>query len=87
MSVASVADPEMLAGRIREAMRRFEVYRIKGVGRVADRPLRAVFQAAGPRTEYYFDRRLGAEEPAGVELVVIGRAGLDRDALGEVLAG
>ena len=85
LAVNHVVDPDVLADRIREAMRRFEIYRIKGFGAVGNRPLRAVFQAAGPRTEYYFDRILLDGERDGVHLVVIGRAGLDRGAVTEVL--
>ena len=78
LAIKGVDDPDALAARIREAMRRFEIYRVKGFGAVGDRPLRAVFQAAGPRTEYYFDRLLRDEEAKGVELVVIGKSGLDQ---------
>ena len=85
-AIEDVADPDALTARIREAMRRFEIYRVKGFGAVGDRPLRAVFQAAGPRAEYYFDRLLRDEEVKGVELVVIGKSGLDQSAVAEVLA-
>ena len=87
LAVRPVSDPEALAERIREVMRRFEIYRVKGFGAVGDRPLRAVFQAAGPRTEYYFDRKLrDGESGKGVDLVVIGKSGLDQGAIAEVLA-
>ncbi len=86
VAVPQVADPDVLAERIRTAMKRFEIYRVKGVGSVAGRPLRAVFQAAGPRSEYYFDRALQKDETGGVDLVVIGRAGLDRSDVARVLA-
>ncbi len=86
LAIKGVDDPDALAARIREAMRRFEIYRVKGFGAVGDRPLRAVFQAAGPRTEYYFDRLLRDEEAKGVELVVIGKSGLDQSAVAEVLS-
>ena len=86
IAIEDVADPDVLTARIREAMRRFEIYRVKGFGAVGDRPMRAVFQAAGPRTEYYFDRLLRDEEANGVELVVIGKSGLDQSAVAEVLS-
>ena len=86
LSIDSVSDPEILVSRIKEAMRRFEIYRVKGFGAVGDRPLRAVFQAAGPRTEYYFDRLLREGEARSVGLVVIGRSGLDQTAVAEILA-
>ncbi len=85
LSVDNVSDPEILAGRIREVMQRFDIYRVKGFGAVGDRPLRAVFQATGPRTEYYFDRVLREDETRGVGLVVIGKSGLDRTAVAEIL--
>lgn len=83
--VRGVRDPGRLSDRIRQAMVEAEVYRIKGIGRVGDRPLRAVFQGAGPRVEVSYDRPLRGEEPDSVELVVIGSATVDPDAVAAVL--
>ena len=86
LAVRNVDDPDTLASRIREAMCRFEIYRVKGTGRIGNRPLRAVFQATGPRSEYYFDRQLRKGEADAVGLVVIGKSGIDPGAVARVLS-
>ena len=54
---------------------------------VPGKPMRHVIQAVGPRIERYFDRPWQDGEDRRSELVVIGLAGLDRDAIAGALRG
>jgi cobalamin biosynthesis protein CobW len=64
---------------------RFDVLRVKGFAAVADKPLRLLVQAVGPRVTCQFDRPWQAAEPRQGRLVVIGLKGLDRSAVTEAL--
>jgi cobalamin biosynthesis protein CobW len=46
--------------------------------------MRMTIQAVGPRVDTYFDQPFGAA-PRETKLVVIGQAGLDRDAISAAL--
>src|SRR5262249_10924718 len=59
---------------------RFEVLRVKGFAAVANKPLRLLVQAVGPRGSCQFDRPWGAGEERQGRLVVIGLKGLNRAA-------
>jgi cobalamin biosynthesis protein CobW len=83
----AVSDPEALEARLRDAARRFDILRIKGVVAVAGKPLRHVVQAVGERVERYYDRPWRADEPRRGALVVIGLRGLDPTAIGALIAG
>ena len=47
--------------------------------------MRQVVQAVGPRIDVYFDRPFG-DAPRETRLVVIGLAGLDREAITDAIA-
>ena len=79
------ADPAALSDRIAAVIREHGILRLKGFASVAGKPMRLTVQAVGPRVDHYFDRPLG-DDPRGARLVVIGRAGLDRDAIAAALA-
>ena len=82
-----VADPAALAARITALAEQFDVLRVKGFAAVADKPLRLLLQAVGPRVTHEYDRPWAANEARAGRLVVIGRKGLDRAAVTHALAG
>jgi cobalamin biosynthesis protein CobW len=66
---------------------KFDVLRVKGFAAVADKPLRLLIQAVGPRVTQQYDRPWGAAETREGRLVVIGLKGLDRTAVTQALVG
>jgi cobalamin biosynthesis protein CobW len=87
VDLAAITDTDDLAERVRKAAETYDVLRIKGFVEVSGKPLRLVVQAVGPRVSTYYDRPWAAGETRRGALVVIGLAGLDRDAIRGVLAG
>jgi cobalamin biosynthesis protein CobW len=80
-----LADPSTLVARITSLAERFDVLRVKGFAAIANKPLRLLVQAVGPRVTYQFDRPWQVAEPRQGRLVVIGLKGLDRSAVAEAL--
>ena len=56
MSLGAVADSEAFFARLRAAIRRHDVLRLKGFVDVPGRDRRLVVQAVGDRLQQYFDR-------------------------------
>ena len=54
---------------------------------VANKPLRLLVQAVGPRVTHQYDRPWAADETREGRLVVIGLKGLDRAAVTHALVG
>ncbi len=81
-----IAEPAAFAETLAEVIRRHDILRLKGFAAVAGKPMRLTVQAVGPRVDSYFDRPLAPQEPRETRLVVIGRAGLDRDAIAAALS-
>lgn len=79
--LGSITSPEAFAGRVRAAMVEHDILRLKGFASVADKAMRLVVQAVGPRVESYFDREWREGEDRTTQLVVIGQAGLNREAI------
>ncbi len=69
------ASMEAAAATVREAVTTHNLLRVKGTIRIADKPMRLIVQAAGPRLETYFDRPWAAGEEPG--LVAIAESGAD----------
>ena len=61
--------------------------RVKGFAAIANKPLRLLVQAVGPRVSHQYDRPWAASEPRQGQLVVIGLKGLDRAAIAQALTG
>jgi len=80
-----LADPASLVARLVSLAERFDVLRVKGFAAVANKPLRLLVQAVGPRVTCQFDRPWQTAEPRQGRLVVIGLKGLDRSAVTEAL--
>jgi cobalamin biosynthesis protein CobW len=81
-----VEDPAGFARRIEAAMATHDILRVKGFLDVAGKPFRSVVQGVGGRVQHYFDRPWAATETRASRLVVIGRKGIDRDAITTALA-
>lgn len=82
-----IDDPDALEARIKSATAAHDILRVKGFVNVPGKPMRHVIQAVGPRIERYFDRPWQDGETRRSELVVIGLAGLNRDAIMAELKG
>jgi cobalamin biosynthesis protein CobW len=86
VELGAVARPEELAARVAAAAEAADVLRVKGFAEVAEKPMRLVVQAVGPRVSHHFDRPWADGEARGTRLVVIGLKGLDRGAVERILA-
>ena len=84
VTTPEIADPAAFAAKVSGVIRDHGILRLKGFASVAGKPMRLTVQAVGPRVDHYFDRPLG-DDPRGANLVVIGQAGLDREAIAMAL--
>jgi len=73
-----IGDAASFAERVADIIRAHDILRLKGFAAVTGKPLRLTLQAVGPRVDTYFDQLADARE---TRLVVIGQAGLDREAI------
>jgi cobalamin biosynthesis protein CobW len=87
VAVGEIVDPSALAARVAALAEEFAVLRVKGFAAVADKPMRLLLQAVGPRVTHQYDRPWAADEAREGRLVVIGLKGLDRAAVARALAG
>ena len=85
LNLGEIASPEALQARVRAALATPDVFRVKGFAAVSGKPMRLVVQAVGDRVETYYDREWRPGEARSTRLVVIGAAGLDRNAIGASL--
>ena len=85
--LGEIADPAALLSRVAALAEDFDVLRVKGFAAVAQKPLRMLVQAVGPRVTHQYDRAWNAAEARAGQLVVIGLKGLDRAAITRALAG
>src|SRR3984885_13978603 len=82
-----IADPSALGGGVAALAEDFDVLRVKGFAAVANKPLRLLVQAVGPRVTHQYDRPWAVSEPRAGRLGVIGLKGLDRAAVAQALVG
>lgn len=87
VDLPAVTDPADLASRVAAASAVPNVLRVKGFAEVADKPMRLLVQAVGPRVGHYFDRAWQDAEDRQGRLVVIGLAGIDRAAVERAILG
>src|SRR6204780_4265273 len=87
VALGEVADPSALAARVAALAEDFDVLRVKGFAAVANKPMRLLVQAVGPRVTHQYDRPWAVSEPRAGRLVVIGLKGLDRAAVAQALVG
>ncbi len=83
--LGEIADPSALVARVAALAEDFAVLRVKGFAAVADKPMRLLVQAVGPRVTHQYDRPWSAAEAREGHLVVIGLKGLDRAAVTQAL--
>ncbi len=83
--LGEIADPAALTSRVAALAEKFDVLRVKGFAAVADKPLRLLVQAVGPRVSHQYDRPWTPAEARLGRLVVIGLKGLDRAAITRAL--
>jgi len=81
LTLGTVADADALAERISAAVAAHDILRVKGFLDVPGKPMRLALQGVGPRLDRYFDRPWRPDEPRRSALVIIGRKGLDRQAI------
>ena len=81
VELGPVADPAALEVRIRTVADAHDILRIKGFVAVPGKDRRHVVQGVGNRVARYYDRPWRAGETRLSALVVIGQAGLDREAI------
>jgi len=81
LNLGTVADADALARRISAAVAAHDILRVKGFLDVPGKPMRLALQGVGPRLDRYFDRPWRPDEPRRSALVIIGRKGLDRQAI------
>jgi len=87
LRLGAIDDAAALEARLIRAIEAHDVLRVKGF---IDRPgveRREVVQGVGPRLQRYFDRAWKPGEERRTEIVVIGRTGLDRAAITDLVAG
>jgi cobalamin biosynthesis protein CobW len=87
VTLPEVADPGALAARVAAASETFDVLRVKGFAAVANKPMRLLVQAVGPRVTHQYDRPWSETEARKGRLVVIGLKGLDRAGVERILHG
>ena len=87
VTLGEIADPAALVSRVARLAENFDVLRVKGFAAIADKPLRLLVQAVGPRVTHQYDRPWTAAEPRLGQLVVIGLKGLDRSGVRQALIG
>jgi cobalamin biosynthesis protein CobW len=87
VTAGSVADGNAFLARLRAAIRSHDVLRVKGFVDLPGRERRQVVQAVGDRLQHHFDRPWHAGETRETRLVVIGRKGIDQDAITAALGG
>ncbi|MCZ6845884.1 MAG: GTP-binding protein, partial [Alphaproteobacteria bacterium] len=80
-------DPALLEARLTAAVAAHDIFRIKGFVDVPGKARRLVVLGVGTRLQRYFARDWRDGEIRGTELVVIGRAGMDRAAIADAIAG
>lgn len=84
LELPEIADTQILHDKIIAIAELYGVLRVKGFVRARGKPLRYLVQAVGRRVSGHFEEKANAD--AG-NIVIIGRKGLDKQAICKVLAG
>ena len=87
VSLGPIDDPAELEARLTAAVAAHDIFRIKGFVDIPGKARRLVVQGVGSRFQRYFDRDWRDGEARSSELVVIGRAGIDRAAIAAEISG
>ncbi len=81
VEIAPVHGAAEIVSRLAEVAASHDVLRIKGFVEVVGKPMRLLVQGVGARFQHRFDRPWSPGETRSSRLVVIGRKGLDREAI------
>ncbi len=84
--LGEATDPDALIARIGETVRAHDILRVKGFCTVAGKSRMLAIEGVGPRIRREYGRPVRPGEPRAGRLVVIGRAGLDVDAITRAFA-
>ncbi|MBI5164832.1 MAG: cobalamin biosynthesis protein CobW [Magnetospirillum sp.] len=87
LALPAIADAEALEARLLAAIAAHDILRLKGFLDIPGKAARQVVQAVGGRIERYFDRPWATGEARLSQVVVIGRTGLDREAIAAAVLG
>ena len=87
IQVPELATVETLLAPLRAATAAHDILRIKGFLAVRGRPLLLEVHGVGPRLRQNFTRPWRADEARAGHLVIIGRAGMNRDAITALITG
>jgi cobalamin biosynthesis protein CobW len=87
LPLAEIDAPEALIARLVAASERHDILRMKGFVPVRGKPTRLAVQGVGTRFRHEFARPWRAGEARAGQMVVIGRAGLDRAAIAATIQG
>ncbi|WP_112320808.1 cobalamin biosynthesis protein CobW [Oceanibium sediminis] len=85
VTLPALPDPQAFLSQVTDVIAAQGILRLKGFAAVEGKPMRLVVQAVGPRIDSHFDRPFAAGEAKETRLVVIGVAGLDREAIAAAL--
>ncbi len=83
----AVPDADTLLARLRAATAAHDVLRMKGFAVLDGKPMRLAVQGVGTRFRHQFDRPWAPGEERAGAMVVIGRSGMDRDAIAAMIQG
>ena len=86
VALGEIGSPEAFAESLSRVAADHDILRIKGFAAVAGKPMRLAIQGVGRRVNHHYDRPWAAGESRATHLVVIGQAGLDRQAITMALA-
>ncbi len=81
IALDTIDDVESFKVKLIDTIKTHDILRLKGFVSVKDKDMRLQIQAVGPRLDAYYDKPWNPEETRSSNLVVIGQAGMDRDAI------
>jgi cobalamin biosynthesis protein CobW len=79
VTLGEIDDAPAFKAKVAKVIRAHDILRLKGFVAVKDKPMRMTLQGVGPRVDSYFDQPFAGHRET--RLVVIGEAGLDRNAI------
>ncbi len=85
IALDTIDDVEGFKAKLINTIKTHDILRLKGFVSVKDKDMRLQIQAVGPRLDTYYDKPWNPEETRTSNLVVIGQAGMDRDAIQQIL--
>jgi len=87
VDLGEISNPAEFSEHLKSVIQAHDILRLKGFAAVSGKPMRLTIQAVGPRIETYFDRSFVVDESRVTRLVLIGKAGLDRQAITKAITG